>query len=66
MENLREKTTKEVYSFENDMKETTKKKMALMNLILGFAVENEMAFEEVGECVEKLKERYLKDGIIRK
>lgn len=63
---LERKETNENYSFENDMKEVTKNKMELMNLILGFAIDNEMAFEEIGECVEKLKERYLKDGIIRK
>lgn len=63
---LEGKETNENYSFENGMKELTKKKMELMNLISRFAIDNEMSFEQIEECVEKIKELYLKDGLIRK
>lgn len=59
MENLKEKNTNEVYSFEKE-----KRDAKLINMIMDYAIENKMAFSEIERCIEKVKNVYLNFGLV--
>ncbi|MDH2460222.1 MAG: hypothetical protein ACLUG2_04330 [Clostridium perfringens] len=66
MEFLKEKTSKEFYSFEKERREIKERDARLINIITNFAKENEMVFSEIENCVEKVKHVYLNYGLIKK
>lgn len=66
MENLKEKTTKEVYSFEKERSEMEKRDAKLINMIMDYAIGNKMAFSEIERCIEEVKSVYLTDGLIKR
>ncbi|MCX0353457.1 hypothetical protein LI064_02830 [Clostridium perfringens] len=66
MENLKEKNTNEVYSFEKEKREVEKRDAKLINMILDYAIENKMAFASIERCIEKVKSIYLTDGLIKR
>ncbi|MCX0353229.1 hypothetical protein LI064_01665 [Clostridium perfringens] len=65
MENLKEKNTNEVYSFEKEKREIEKRDAKLINMITGYAKENKMPFSEIERCIEKVKHVYLNFGLIK-
>lgn len=66
MENLKEKNTNEVYSFEKERREVEKRDAKLINMIMDYAIDNKMAFSEIERCIEKVKSVYLTDGLIKR
>lgn len=66
MENLKEKTTQETYSYVKEKIEIDKKDAELINTILNFAIENKMAFSEIEHCIEEIKRIYLENGLINR
>ncbi|BDU91739.1 hypothetical protein JJB75_09600 [Clostridium perfringens] len=66
MENLKEKTSKEIYSFEKEKREIKERDARLINIITNFAKENGMVFSEIENCMEKIKHVYLNYGLIKK
>ncbi len=66
MENLKEKNTNEVYSFEKEKREIEKRDAKLINMIMDYAIENKMAFSEIERCIEEVKSIYLTDGLIKR
>lgn len=38
----------------------------LVNLVMNYAIENKMSFDEVEQCVKKVKEVFLSVGLVKR
>lgn len=43
-----------------------KRDTALINLVLDYAIKNSMSAKEVDECIDKARETFYSDGLIRR
>lgn len=50
----------------NEYIEKEERDAGLINLILEYATKNSMSFKEVETCIDKVKDVYLSDGLIKR
>ncbi len=53
-------------NYTKDLKEREERNGGLVNLILDYAIDNQMSAKEVDECVDIAKEVFYSDGLIRR
>lgn len=51
-------------NYVNELKEKEERNGGLVNLILDYAIENQMSAKEVDDCVEIAKKVFYSDGLI--